>query len=113
MATRASIIFKEEGEPMCAVYNHWDGYPEGLGKTLLEITKNTQGLYGGSLFAKIIAKLQKDPDEIVEMCPIEVVGRQGEQFIYEVDENGKIKFNEDTLLVDYLNQKSKPNKKTK
>lgn len=112
MATRASIIFKEEGEATCAVYNHWDGYPEGLGRKLLNITKNTKDLYGGSLFAKVIAKLQRDPDDIVEMCPIKIVGQQSEAFIYEIDENGKITFSdicngdgEYSSLGEYFNKK--------
>ena len=47
MATRASIVMKENGKPMVAVYKHWDGYPSGLGKSLEEIImggKITNGL---------------------------------------------------------------------
>jgi len=39
MATRASIKFSDkDGNFIANVYHHYDGYPEYLGKTLLELT---------------------------------------------------------------------------
>ena len=35
MGTR-SIIAKRDGDAVRAIYCHWDGYPSGVGATLLE-----------------------------------------------------------------------------
>ena len=40
MATRASIKFKDsDGRFIANVYNHYDGYPSGLGVKLLELNE--------------------------------------------------------------------------
>lgn len=36
MATRSIIAVKNEDESYDAIYCHWDGYPEGVGKTLAD-----------------------------------------------------------------------------
>ena len=38
MSTRASIVVYSEwgNAPICEIYKHWDGYPDGLGKRLHE-----------------------------------------------------------------------------
>ena len=36
MATRSIIAIKTEEPAYSAIYCHWDGYPEGVGKTLKE-----------------------------------------------------------------------------
>lgn len=36
MSTRAMITFKENGREMVKLYHHWDGYIEGLGKSMAE-----------------------------------------------------------------------------
>ena len=102
MATRASIVMKENGKPMMAVYKHWDGYPNGLGKELKEIIdggKLTNGLSGkpkigeafngaGCLFASIIALLKQCPGDVY-VTSLDSVGSAGEEYIYEIDVNGK------------------------
>ena len=102
MATRASVIMKENGKPMLAVYKHWDGYPNGLGKKLESIInggKLTNGLSGspkmgeafngaGCLFASIIALLKEGPGDVY-MTGLESVGQSGEDYIYEIDVNDK------------------------
>ena len=35
MATRAIIAYLSEDKELTTTYNHYDGYPDGLGKTLL------------------------------------------------------------------------------
>lgn len=38
MATRSCIVrTSDEGKTFTGVYHHWDGYPEGLGQTLLSL----------------------------------------------------------------------------
>lgn len=102
MATRASIIMSENGKPMMAVYKHWDGYPNGLGKELQEIIdggKLTNGLSGspkigeafngaGCLFASIIALLKKGPGDVY-VTNLEDVGSAGEEYIYTINVNDK------------------------
>lgn len=104
MATRASIKFTVEGKPMFAMYKHWDGYPTALGKKLEEIVKAgkmTDGLLGqdrtlgaafngpGCLFATVIAKLKQEPGDVY-ICDIESVGKQDEDYVYEMNEKGGI-----------------------
>jgi hypothetical protein len=36
MATRSRIAIQHENGPIESVYCHWDGYPKGVGATLLE-----------------------------------------------------------------------------
>ena len=36
MGTRSVIKFQEDGETVCAIYQQFDGYPEGVGATLFE-----------------------------------------------------------------------------
>lgn len=36
MSTRASIAMIQSDGTIRAIYNHWDGYPEGVGKILIE-----------------------------------------------------------------------------
>jgi hypothetical protein len=36
MATRSSIAYKTAEGKVVAIYSHWDGYPAGVGATLLE-----------------------------------------------------------------------------
>lgn len=98
MATRASIIMKEEGKPILAIYKHWDGYPNGLGKELKDIIdggKITDGLGSntklgqvfngaGCLFSSIISILKKQPGDVY-ITSIDNVGKSGEEYIYEID----------------------------
>ena len=100
MATRASIVMKEKGKPMMAVYKHWDGYPSGLGKQLESIISGgtlTNGLSGkpkmgeafngaGCLFASIIAILKQNPGDVY-ITSLESVGKSGEEYVYEIDVN--------------------------
>ena len=86
MGTRATIKIarREEGvsfsekpdKYMVSIYNHYDGYPEGLGVTLanyLEDTKIVNGLGGnnedvfnglGCLAASLIAELKDGPGNL-------------------------------------------------
>lgn len=100
MATRASIIMKENGKPMMAVYKHWDGYPDGLGKdlkTIIDGGRLTNGLGmnselgkvfngAGCLFASIIAILKQNPGDVY-ITSLESVGKSGEEYVYEIDVN--------------------------
>jgi len=100
MATRASIIMKENGKPMMAVYKHWDGYPDGLGKdlkTIIDSGRLTNGLGtkselgkvfngAGCLFASIISILKKEPGDVY-ITSLDSVGRSGEEYVYEIDVN--------------------------
>ena len=102
MATRVSIVMKENGKPMVAVYKHWDGYPSGLGKSLEEIImggKITNGLGterklgevfngAGCLFASNISILKEQPGDVY-MTSFDGVGQSGEEYIYEIDVNDK------------------------
>lgn len=36
MSTRATITFAENGVNLVRLYNHWDGYPTGLGNDIAE-----------------------------------------------------------------------------
>lgn len=43
MSTRSIIAIRENPSTWKGVYHHWDGYPSGVGETLLELGK-TKGL---------------------------------------------------------------------
>lgn len=103
MATRASIIMKEKGQPVMAIYKHWDGYPSGLGKQIEDIISGGKIVNGlsvdsklgevfngaGCLFATMIAKLKENPGDVY-VTSLDSVGQQGEEFIYEIDVNNDI-----------------------
>ena len=103
MATRASVIFKTKGKPMFAMYKHWDGYPNGLGARLKEIVSTGPIVNGlgsdrtlgsvfngaGCMFATVIAKMKQEPGDVY-ICDIESVGKQGEDYVYEMNERGEI-----------------------
>ena len=98
MATRASIIMKEKGKPIMAMYKHYDGYPSGLGKTLKDIIEGGKLVNGlglkqnigevfngaGCMFASIIAKLKTQPGDVY-ITSLDDVGKSGEDYIYEID----------------------------
>ncbi len=98
MATRASIIMKENGKPVMAMYKHWDGYPNGLGQQIEDIIAGgpvVNGLSGktklggafngsGCLFASIIAIMKKEPGDVY-ITSLESVGNQGEEYVYDLD----------------------------
>lgn len=46
MATRAGIIFKKNGKELVKIYNHWDGYPDGLGKDIYMFLKDMKIVNG-------------------------------------------------------------------
>lgn len=116
MATRASVIFKHFGEPVFAMYKHYDGYPDGLGKEIKEIVSGgklvnglgpdkTLGSYFngyGCMWATIIAKLKNQPGDVY-ICKISDVGQQGEDYVYEVDVLGEVtwknQFHSDEVLL--------------
>jgi hypothetical protein len=105
MGTRASVIFIEKNQPVCAIYRQYDGYPEGLGAELKEIVKGGKSINGlgsdrtlgshfngaGCMFATMIAKL-KDEAGNVYMCNINDVGNQGEDYVYTVNEKGEVNY---------------------
>ena len=86
MATRAmiSIARREEGvsfseepkETIVDIYNHWDGYPEGLGVKLASYLKDKKVVNGlgrhdydlfngmGCLAASVIAELKDSPGNV-------------------------------------------------
>ena len=43
MATRASVAI-QTGDVVRAIYSHWDGYPEGLGTTLVTCWNNSDSV---------------------------------------------------------------------
>lgn len=103
MATRASIIMKEEGQPLMAIYKHWDGYPSGLGKQIEDIIAGGKIVNGlsvdsklgevfngaGCLFATMIAKLKENPGDVY-ITSLDSVGNNGEEYIYEIDVQNNI-----------------------
>ena len=107
MATRASVIFKEKGEPVFAMYKHYDGYPDGLGAELKSIVSGGKLVNGlgsnrtlgstfngyGCMFATIIAKLKDEPGNVY-ICKISDVGQQGEDYLYEMNEKGEVTWKE-------------------
>ena len=108
MATRASVIFKEFGQPVMAIYKHWDGYPDNLGVKLKRIVSNGRLKNGlgpndrvlgtafngwGCMFATVIASLKDSPGDVY-VCKIGDVGHQGEDFVYEMDEAGNVTWKE-------------------
>jgi len=47
MATRAIVrVYNEDNRPLCTIYKHWDGYPEGLGETLREFLSGRKVVNG-------------------------------------------------------------------
>ena len=102
MATRASIKFSDkDGNFITNVYHHYDGYPEYLGKTLLELTSGevVNGLTLGKdqvlgetfngtscLFASLIARLKQVPGQVYLHTEGDF-GQYHEDYLYEVIEN--------------------------
>ncbi len=103
MATRASVIFKEKGEPVFAMYKHYDGYPDGLGQTLKSIVSRGKLVNGlglnpklgevfngyGCMWATVLAELKTQPGDVY-ICKISDVGQQDEDYVYEMDEKGQV-----------------------
>jgi hypothetical protein len=103
MGTRASVIFTEKNQPVCAIYRQYDGYPEGLGAELESIIKagkfstglgsdRTLGSHfngAGCMFATVIAKLKEEAGNVY-MCNPNEVGDQFEDYVYTVNEKGEI-----------------------
>ncbi len=46
MATRSNIGIVNEGGSVTAIYCHWDGYPEHVGKTLLKHYNDSERING-------------------------------------------------------------------
>jgi len=107
MATRASIKFSDKnGNFIANVYHHYDGYPEYLGKKLIELTTapitngltmkpdGTRPALGevfngmGCLVASVIAKLKEQPG-MVYLYTEDDFGQCGEDYLYEVIENSE------------------------
>jgi len=107
MATRASIKFSDNnGNFIANVYHHYDGYPEYLGKKLVELTEapitngismksdGTRPVLGeifngmGCLVASVIAKLKEEPG-MVYLYTEDDFGECGEDYLYEVIENSE------------------------
>jgi hypothetical protein len=56
MGTRSVIKFQEDGETFCAIYQQFDGYPEGVGRELFDFLDSitiVNGLSAGQ--PKIVA----------------------------------------------------------
>ena len=100
MATRASIQFtNKEGQTLVTIYKHYDGYPQGLGKDILNIISNkpiTNGIPGGSklgesfngfgcLVASFIS-LMKDDVGNIYIEPQSNFGEMNEDYLYIVQE---------------------------
>jgi hypothetical protein len=124
MATRASVIFKENGKAIGAMYKHYDGYIKGgLGDDLISLISNGKvgnGISGspklgeyfngaGCVFATAIAKLKQSVGDVY-ICDIESVSNQGEDYIYTIDVIGnKIKLSvkhydgPEKILIDLAN----------
>ena len=99
MATRASIKFSDkDGNFIANVYHHYDGYPEYLGKTLLELTSGevVNGLTLGKdqvlgetfngtscLFASLIARLKQVAGQVYLHTEGDF-GQCHEDYLYEV-----------------------------
>lgn len=66
MSTRSVIAFEQTDGKVTAVYCHWDGYPEGVGRTLLESFVNVEEIARlvslGSL-SSLGARIDPDPDQ--------------------------------------------------
>ncbi len=103
MATRASIKFSDNnGNFIANVYHHYDGYPEYLGKKLVELTSApiTNGISiprpalgevfngMGCLVASVIAKLKSGPGGVFIYTEKDF-GNCGEDYLYEVIENSE------------------------
>lgn len=103
MATSASIKFSDNnGNFIANVYRHYDGYPEYLGKKLVELTSApiTNGISiprpalgevfngMGCLVASVIAELKKAPG-MVYLYTEDRFGNCGEDYLYEVIENSE------------------------
>jgi len=108
MATRASIKFSDKnGNFIANVYHHYDGYPEYLGKKLIDLTtpapitngltmkpNGTRPALGevfngmGCLVASVIAKLKEEPGNVYLYTEGDF-GECGEEYLYEVIENSE------------------------
>jgi len=108
MATRASIKFSDKnGNFIANVYHHYDGYPEYLGKKLIDLTtpapitngltmkpNGTRPALGevfngmGCLVASVIAKLKEEPGNVY-LYTEDDYGQCGEDYLYEVIENSE------------------------
>lgn len=59
MSTRGLYGFRKNGADKCT-YNHWDSYPSGLGKTVVEFCKNHTIKEMNDIFDKIILVNEQD-----------------------------------------------------
>lgn len=65
MATRSRIGIKLKNDSILSVYHHWDGYPEGLGKYLVE-NYNTRQLVAELIDGGDMSTCMVDADEEIE-----------------------------------------------
>lgn len=91
MGTRSVITFAENGVPICAVYQQFDGYIEGVGKELKDFLKSKPFVNGigddedvfngaGCCIAQFIAKFKTRAGGLY----VTKIG-SGEEFNYFVD----------------------------
>ena len=100
MGTRATVVFKENGVNVAAIYKQYDGYIDGLGHQLAEIINGGEignGISGfpqmgdyfngaGCLFATIIAKLKTNVGSVYMIDP-STAGDQDYNYVVEVNNN--------------------------
>lgn len=97
MGTRALVKFKEGNKVIACLYRQFDGYPEGLGKELTELTQRLIVVNGfsssmslttgyvngiGCLTAYVISKLKTDIGNVYLMAPN--TKDVGEEYVYTV-----------------------------
>lgn len=131
MSTRSEIGIEGEDGRILAVYCHWDGYPEGVGRCLSRYTREKTGklISGGSLsyvgetlkesksHKDKVSRLFRSPDEFATMdggCGYNIewryfIGLDGKWRVVEMHEadNAEGKPNRIRLLSDVLRQQEK------
>lgn len=100
MATCASVKFiSKEGQTLVTIYKHYDGYPSGLGKDILNIISNkpiTNGIKGqpklgesfngfDCLVASFISLTKTNVGDVY-IKPENSFGELGENYLYTVQE---------------------------
>lgn len=106
MSTHATVYIREDNEPLCCLYIHYDGYPEGAGLDIARFLQGEKVVNGislgsdrhvfngmGDLAVRLITYLKGDPHRAGNLY-LEPADFYPEEFSYH------IRVVDDTLLLE-------------
>ena len=114
MGTRSTILFKSDGQNLCAIYAQYDGYLDHVGKELAEFLLSKSLVNGigsdsnvfngaGCLVAQYVGK-HKDGAGGLYMISIEAAGEEEYNYIVDVSQFSNVPKDQEIMIgCDRLN----------